>query len=80
MQNGERCRAQALEASQPVEVADDRDDAVRAQLRDILGAARQAVEPHLGMEQAGGAKRHVAAADQQYPDHLLATRIVRVIA
>ncbi len=80
MQHGERCRAQAVEAPEAVEVADDGNDAVRAQLRDILDAARQSVETYLGMEQAGGAKRHVAAADQQYPDHLLATRIVRAHA
>jgi CDP-4-dehydro-6-deoxyglucose reductase len=28
------------------------------------------------MEQAGGAQRDIAAADQQYPDHLLATRVL----
>ena len=80
MQNGEGCRAQALEAPQPVEIANDRYDAVRAQLRDILGAARESVESDLGMEQSGGAQRHVAAADQQYPDHLVATCIVRAFA
>ena len=79
MQNGERRSAQALEAPQPVEIADDGDDAVRTQLRDILDAARESVEPYLGMEQSGGAKRHVAAADQQYPDHLVATCIVRAV-
>jgi len=55
MQNGERSRAEALEAPQPVEIADDRDDAVRAQLRDIIDAARESVESDLGMEQSGGA-------------------------
>ena len=77
MQDGERRRAQAVEAREPVEVADDGNDAVRAQLRDILDAAREPVEAHLGMEQAGGAQCDVAAADQQYPDHLLATRVLR---
>src|SRR5215831_11548936 len=62
MKNGERRRAQAREAPQPVEITDDRDDAVRAQLRDILVAARESVEPDFGMEQSGGAQRHVAAA------------------
>ena len=57
----------------PVEIADDGNDAVRAQLGDVLGAAREPVEAHLGREQAGGAQRDVAAADQEYPDHDLAT-------
>jgi hypothetical protein len=80
VQNGEGCRAQALEAPQPVEIADDRDDAVRAQLRNILVAARESVESDLGMKQSGGAQRNVTAADQQYPDHLIAICIVRAVA
>ena len=79
MQDGERRRAQALEAPQPVEIADDGNDAVRAQLRNVFVAARESVEPYLGMEQSGGPKRNVAAADQQYPDHLVATCIVRAV-
>jgi L-fucose mutarotase/ribose pyranase (RbsD/FucU family) len=32
------------------------------------------------MEQAGGAQCDVAAADQQYPNHVLATRVLRADA
>ena len=73
MQHRERRRAQPVERREAVEVADDGNDAVRAKLGDILDAARQAVEAHFGMEQARGAQRDVAAADQQYPDHPLAS-------
>jgi hypothetical protein len=61
-----------------VEIADDRNDAVRAQLRDFLDAASQSVQPYLGMEQTGRAQRNVATADQQYTDHVLATRAFRI--
>ena len=64
MQYRERRRAQPVETREAVEVADDGNDAVRAKLGDILDAARQPVEAHFGMEQAGRAQRDVAAADQ----------------
>ena len=44
---------------------------------DILDAAREPVEPGAACEQARGAQRHVAAADQQNPDH---ARVLRVRA
>jgi hypothetical protein len=64
VQNRKRRRAQPVETREAVEVADDGNDAVRAKLGDILDAARQPVEAHSGMEQAGRAQRDVAAADQ----------------
>lgn len=69
MKHGERRRAQPREARKKVEVANDGNDAVRAELGDVLGATRQSVEADFRMEQVGGAQRDVAAADQQYPDH-----------
>jgi CDP-4-dehydro-6-deoxyglucose reductase len=42
---------------------------MRAQSGSVLGAAREAVEADLRMEQVGRAQRDIAAADQQYPDH-----------
>ena len=69
MQHRERRRAQAVQAREVVEVADDGDDAVRAQAGNVLGAAGETVESDLRMEQAGGAQRDIAAANQQYPDH-----------
>ena len=64
MQDGERRRAQPVEARETVEIADDGNDAVRAQPRGVFAAAGEPVEAHFGMEQAGRAQRHVAAADQ----------------
>ena len=64
MHHRERRSAQTVEASEPVEVAYDGNDAVRAQPGAVLGAARKPVEAHLGMEQAGRAQRDVAATDQ----------------
>ena len=48
---------------------DDRHDAVRAQLRHVVGAARQSVEARAAAQQRGRAQRDVTAADQQYPHH-----------
>mgnify|MGYP003397670384 CR=1 FL=1 len=64
MHHRERCRAQTVEAAEPVEVPDDGNDAVRAKLGDILDPPRKPVEAHFGMEQAGRAQRDVAATDQ----------------
>ena len=64
MHHRERCSAQPVEAPQPVEVAYDGNDAVRAQPGAVLDAARKPVEAHFGMEQAGRAQRDVAATDQ----------------
>jgi hypothetical protein len=71
MQYGERRRAQAPQRRVMVEVADDRNDAVRAQPGNVLGASREAVEAHLRTKQVGSSERHVTAADQQKPDHRL---------
>ena len=64
MQDRERCRAQPVEAREAVEVADDGNDAMGAELRGGVLAASESVEAHFGMKQAGRAQRHVAAADQ----------------
>src|SRR6185369_10187236 len=64
MQNRKRRRAEPVETREAVEVADDGNDAVRAKLGYILDTARQPVEAHSGMEQAGRAQRDIAAADQ----------------
>jgi hypothetical protein len=64
MQYRERRRAEAVKAREAVEVADDGNDAMRAKLGAVLDAAREPVEAYFGMEQAGSAKRHVAAANQ----------------
>ena len=64
MQHPERRRAQPAQGRKAIEVADDRNNAVRAKPCAVLDAAGEAVEAYFGMEQAGRAKRHVAAADQ----------------
>ena len=64
MQHAERRRSEPAEGREAVEVADERNDAVRAKLGAVLDAAREPVEANFGMEQAGRAQRHVAAADQ----------------
>jgi regulator of PEP synthase PpsR (kinase-PPPase family) len=65
-------RAKPLQAVEVVEVADDRDDAVRTELPDVLDAARETLEANFAMQEARGAQRHIAAADQEYPHHVRA--------
>ncbi len=67
MQHREGRRAQAGERPAIVEVADDRDDAVRAQLAHVVAIAREPVETRAMPQQIRGAQRDVAAADQQNP-------------
>ena len=69
MEHGERCGAQAIERGDAVEIADDRDDPVRAELRDFLATADESVQPRASREQRGNAERDVSTANQQYPDH-----------
>ena len=69
VQDRERRGAQPVQTVERIEVADDRNDAVAAQLRNVLRTARQAVEPHPTAQKIGGAQRDVAATDQQDPDH-----------
>ena len=64
MHYGERRSAQTVEAAEPVEIAYDGNDAVRAQPGAVLDAARKPVEAHFGVKQAGRAQRDVAATDQ----------------
>ncbi len=65
----ERRRAQALEARETIQVADNGNDAVRAQFRHVFGAPGQPVQANPRMEQIGSAQRDVTAADQEYADH-----------
>src|SRR2546425_8978714 len=69
MEHGERCGAQAIERGDAVEIADDRDDPVRAELRDFLATADESVQARAAREQRGNAERDVSTANQQYPDH-----------
>ena len=65
MQHGERRRAQAPQRLQVIEITDDGHDPMGAQPGNVFGAARETVKANLRMEQIGGPKRDVAAADQQ---------------
>src|ERR1700694_3919190 len=69
MEHGERRGAQAIERGDAVEIADDRDDPVRAELRDLLATADESVQARATREQRGNAERDVSTANQQYPDH-----------
>src|SRR3989442_11523623 len=69
MEHGERCGAQAIERGDAVEIADDRDDPVRAELRDFLATADESVQARAAREKRGNAERDVSTANQKYPDH-----------
>jgi hypothetical protein len=60
---------QTSEARESVQVADDGNDPVRAQARNVVATPHEPVESHLAAEQVGGAQRDVTTADQQNPDH-----------
>ena len=66
---------QALEAVVAVQIADDGHDAALAQPDDVLGPAREAVEPDSAAQERGGTQCDVAAANQQYPDHSRTPRL-----
>ena len=67
-------RAHALQTVMTVKVTNDRDDAAAAQFGNILVPPRQAIQAHPAAQQFGGTQGDVAAADQQYPDHVPALR------
>ena len=69
MQHREGRSAQAVQRGRSIQIAYDRHDAARAKLRDFVVAPSEAVQTRASAQQGGGAKRDVAAADQQNPDH-----------
>ena len=77
VQNAERRGAQASQRCAAIEVADDGHDAVHAELRRFVAAARETVEPGAALEQRRGAQRNVTATDQQNPDHDRGARVSR---
>ena len=69
MEHGERRRLQSSQRAPVVEVADKRDDAMRAQLGHVGAIARQADEMRALSQSSRDAQRDVAAAHQQHPLH-----------
>jgi len=63
VQHGERGEAQSVERSEPIEVAQNRHDAVAAELRDLLRATRQSEHACAAAQQFGRAQRDITATD-----------------
>lgn len=76
MQHGEGCRPQSVKRRFTIEIADNRNDAVRAQTSDILGSTHESIHARPAAQQLGRAQRDIATAYQQYPDHRGAVRVV----
>ena len=67
----------APQRSEVVEIGDHGDDAVRAQLRHFVGAAREADDTRAPASAASmrGAQGNITASDQQDPDHALRSAV-----
>ena len=76
MQDREWRGPQSFECRFTVKIADNRNDAVRAQPGDILGSTDKSVHASPAAQQIGSAQRDVATAYQQYPDQCGAVRVV----
>ena len=67
MQHRERARAKAFERAAIVEIADQRNDAVQAQLAHVVAIACQADEPDPMPQEVRDPQRDIAASHQQQP-------------
>jgi hypothetical protein len=69
MQHRERRRPQPAERSAIVEIADERDDAMRAQLAHVVALARESDQVCAIAQAVGDAQRDIAASHDQYARH-----------
>ena len=74
MQHGERRGSKPLQRCEAVEIAAERHDAVRAQPWYVVGTPREPVKARAPVPHVCDAKRDVAAADQQNPQHFTGVR------
>jgi hypothetical protein len=63
MEHREGRQPQPAETAYPIEIAGNGRDAVISQLRNVLGPARETIQPHVGAQKIGGSHRDVAATD-----------------
>jgi hypothetical protein len=69
VQHGKRRGRNPPQRGEVIEIGHKGYDALRAELRHFIGAARESVDTRPAAQHRGGAQRDVTASDQQNPDH-----------